>query len=200
MAPGLDPGFDVGILKSGFDLYSTLVDDNGVDFGIQFLPAQLLNKSEIALGLESKETGSVTISAAIENLPLGYKVVLEDRLSGTFTELNGTEVYSTDITKDAQGKGRFYLHIANSTTKIGDISASSDFNAYYSNEKIVINGNIHGVANAVVFDMMGRKIVERQLDRVSINTISTSGMKNGIYILNIQHEGGLFTKKIPLNR
>jgi hypothetical protein len=200
MAPGLDPGFDVGILKSGFDLYSTLVDDNGVDFGIQFLPAQLLNKSEIALGLESKETGSVTISAAIENLPLGYKVVLEDRLSGTFTELNGTEVYSTDITKDAQGKGRFYLHIANSTTKIGDISASSDFNAYYSNEKIVINGNIHGVANAVVFDMMGRKIVERQLDRISINTISTSGMKNGIYILNIQHEGGLFTKKIPLNR
>jgi hypothetical protein len=33
-----------------------------------------------------------------------------------------------------------------------------------------------------------------------INTISTAGMKNGIYILNIQHEGGLFTKKIPLNR
>ncbi|MBK6285543.1 MAG: hypothetical protein IPF54_25330 [Draconibacterium sp.] len=44
MKAGLDPGYDIGILKSGFDFYSTLVDDNGVDFGMQFLPSTLLDK------------------------------------------------------------------------------------------------------------------------------------------------------------
>jgi hypothetical protein len=200
MNAGLDPGYDIGMLKSGFDLYTTLVDDNGVDFGMQFLPSTLLDKSEIALGLESKESGSVSISVLTENLPLGYKVVLEDRLLGTFTELNETEIYTTDITKNAQGKGRFYLHISNSTTKIGDIAATSGLNAFYANEKIVINGNINGNGHATVFDMMGRKIKELELDKAPINSISTVGMKNGIYILNIKHEGGLFTKKIPLSR
>jgi hypothetical protein len=200
MSAGLDPGYDAGILKSGFDLYSTLVDDNGVDFGMQFLPSLSLDNCEIALGLESKESGLVSFSALIENLPVGYKVVLEDRLSGTFTELNGTDVYTAEITKNAAGKGRFYLHVSNSTTAIGDISTTEDFSAYYSNEKIIINGNVQGKVNAVVFDMMGRKIKEMELERASINSISTVGMKNGIYILNIQHEGGKFTKKMPLNR
>lgn len=200
MKAGLDPGYDIGILKSGFDFYSTLVDDNGVDFGMQFLPSTLLDKSEIALGLESKESGTVSFSALAENLPLGYKIVLEDRLLVTFTELNETEIYTTDITKNAQGKGRFYLHISNSTTKTEDISASSNFNAFYTNENIVINGNSHGNSKATVFDLMGRKVKEVQLERISVNNISTVGMKNGIYILNIQYDGGLYTKKIPLNR
>ncbi len=200
MAVGLDPGYDVGILKSGFDLYTVLVEDNGVDFGMQYLPSLLLDKTEIAVGLESNESGSISFLALTENLPLGYKVVLEDRLLGTFTELNEIETYTTDITKNAQGKGRFYLHISNSTTKIGDISATSDFNAYYANEKIIINGDIQGNARAIVFDLMGRKIKEVQLERIPMNSISTVGLKNGIYLLNIQYDGGLFTKKIPLNR
>ncbi len=200
MKAGLDPGYDIGILKSGLDFYSTLIDDNGVDFGMQFLPLTLLENSEIALGLESKESGTVSISALTENLPLGYVIVLEDRLLGTFTELSKPEIYSTDITKSTQGKGRFYLHISNSTTKIGDLTTTYDFNAYYINEKIVIDGSFQGKGRATVFDLMGRKIKELELNRAPVNAISTMGMKNGIYILNIQYDGGLYTKKIPLNR
>jgi hypothetical protein len=171
-----------------------------VDFGKQFLPTVMLNNAEIAVGLESNKSGLVSFSMSTENIPVNCKVILEDRLTGTFTELSGTEVYNAEITKNETGKGRFYLHVSSSTTKIGDISETSDFSAYYSNEKIVISGKVQGNAHAIVFDMMGRKIKELKLENAPINNISTNGMKNGIYILNIQHEGGLFTKKIPLNR
>jgi hypothetical protein len=200
MNAGLDPGYDIGIFKSGFNLFTSLVEDNGVDFGKQFLPTVMLNNAEIAVGLESNKSGLVSFSMSTENIPVNCKVILEDRLTGTFTELSGTEVYNAEITKNETGKGRFYLHVSSSTTKIGDISETSDFSAYYSNEKIVISGKVQGNAHAIVFDMMGRKIKELKLENAPINNISTNGMKNGIYILNIQHEGGLFTKKIPLNR
>ena len=47
MTTGLDVGYDAGVFKTGFDLYTKLVEDNGVDFGLQSLPETGMGQFEI---------------------------------------------------------------------------------------------------------------------------------------------------------
>jgi hypothetical protein len=199
MQTKLDVGYDAGIFKTGFDLYSQLVEDNGVDFGVQYLPTSSLNKVEISLGLNSKFNGLVVFSSEMVNIPAGYQVVLEDRLTNTFTRLNDGQVYTATVGQDTQGKGRFYLHTLNSTTNILEDGLKPFYTVYNDKHKIYINGQVQGKTMATLYDIMGRKIHELQLEQSPVNTISTSDIKTGIYLLNIEYPGGTYTQKIPVN-
>jgi phage-related protein len=53
---------------------------------------------------------------------------------------------------------------------------------------------------ATLYDLLGKKIYEVQLGQTPLNTISTSEIKTGIYLLNIRYQGGTFTQKIPVNK
>jgi hypothetical protein len=202
MNSGLDVGYDAGILKSGFDLYTSLVEDNGVDFGMQFLPSQMLDKSEIALGIESRNSGLVTFSVETTNLPFGSQILLEDRLSHSFTSLSNGEVYTAQIEKNVQVRGRFFLHTFtySMATKIGENSKTDNFKVYQANDNIVIAGQVRGNATATLYNLLGSKIKLLKLEPSLMNFISTSDMKGGVYLLSIQYEGGTFSQKIPVNK
>lgn len=199
MSNGLDIGNDVGMFKSVFNLYSKLVEDNGVDFGIQSLPVTNIVNSEVALGIDTKASGEVMFSAETSNFPDGTEIILEDRLNGIFANLNDGEVYSAQVERDEPGTGRFYIHTKSSTTGIKD-DLNAEFNVYPSSNKIVISGLVNGVAKAYLFDIMGRQMKAVELEQSPVNYISTSDIKSGIYLLQIQHEGGIFTKKVQVNR
>ena len=68
MTKGLDPTYDAGLLRgnASVNLYSRLVDDNGVDFAIQSLPEQY-NDLVIPLGVESKDGGEAQHQSEREN-------------------------------------------------------------------------------------------------------------------------------------
>lgn len=200
MKTGLDMGYDAGIFKTGFDLYTQLLDDNGVDFGVQWLPNIALDKVEIALGLDSKNAGLVTFSAETMNLPASSHVVLEDRLTHTFTTLSAGEVYSVQVENNSKVKGRFYLHASTATTNISEQGEKGGFSAYTANENIYIKGQVSGKAVATLYDILGRKIHVSQLEPASLNAISTAGIKTGVYVLSIEHERGTFNQKIPVTR
>jgi hypothetical protein len=53
---------------------------------------------------------------------------------------------------------------------------------------------------ATLYDLLGKKIYELQLEQSPLNTISTSGIKTGIYLLKIKYQGGTFTQKIPVTK
>lgn len=196
----LDIGYDAGIFKNGFDLYSQLVEDNGVDFGVQYLPSSSLNNVKISLGLDSKINGTVAFSSEMINLPNGYQVVLEDRLTNTFTRINDGQVYKALLGQDTQGKGRFYVHIGNSSTSILEEGLKQNYTVHSDKYKIYINGQVQGKAMATLYDILGKKIYEVQLDQSPLNTISTSEINTGIYLLNIKYQGGTFTQKIPVKK
>lgn len=199
MTDGLDVGYDMGIFKTDFNFYSQLVNDNGVDFGIQYLPETSLKSSEIVLGLETAEGGKVQLYAETENLPFGSRLVLEDRLTGTFTDLTNGEVYEAQLQKGEAAKGRFFLHTSNSVTS-SDRFGNPDLNIYYSAERIYISGTVQKNAKATLYDLMGRKLLERNLERTSLNYIPANGLKNGVYMVSIQTEKGIFTQKIAVSR
>jgi len=200
MQTNLDIGYDAGIFKNGFDLYSQLAEDNGVDFGVQYLPSSSLNYVEISLGLDSKYNGIVAFSSEMVNIPVGYQLVLEDRLTNTFKRLSDGQVYTALLGQDTQGKGRFYIHISNSATNILEDGLKQNFTVYSDKHKIYINGQVQGKTTATLYDLLGKKIYEVQLEQSPLNTISTSEIKTGIYLLNIKNQGGTFTQKIPVNK
>lgn len=199
MSLGLDVGYDAGMFKTDFNLYTQLVEDNGVGFGVQYLPYASLDNEEIALGLESKKGGEVTFSSELTNIPYSCLLTLEDRLNEIFTRLNDGDVYTAQLGTDAQAKGRFYLHTSNSITSVAEGNTLSEFKVYNSKSKIYIKGHITGKLKVVLYDIMGRKVKEMTLEQAPLNTMSTSDIKTGIYLLHIQHAGGVFAKKIPVN-
>ena len=71
MSLGLDISYDAGILRSGngFDIYTKLVEDNGVDFAIQWLPGKTADKYIIPIGVDANKGGDIVFSSETMNLP-----------------------------------------------------------------------------------------------------------------------------------
>jgi len=200
MQTKLDVGYDAGIFKTDFDLYSQLVDDNGVDFGIQYLPTSALNKMELSLGLDSKYKGSVEFSSELVNIPNNCEIVLEDRSTNSFTRLSNGYVYTANLDEVSQVKDRFFLHTSNNVTGVWNENLKPEYSVYSDNDKIFINGQVQGNAVATLYDLMGRKIRVLQLEQSPLNYISTSNIKSGIYLINIDYQGGSYNQKIPVNK
>jgi hypothetical protein len=197
MSRGLDVGYDAGAMKTGFDIYTRLVDDNGVDFGIQCLP---LNESyTIPVGIEITEGGSVNLQLAASNLPSNCTVAFEDRERGTSVPISkSTQSFVVDVPANSNFAKRFYLQVssANSTTGMGN----------WGNKLVVTSGkgqiNISGIESsngmATLYDVQGRKLSTIKLNSRNANTISTSGLRDGIYLLRVNQAGGTITRKVTV--
>ena len=87
---GLDVGYDAGVFKAdpSFSLYTKLVEDNGVDFQLQCLPNNQYGSLVIPVGLDSKAGGEIVFSVKTIQLDPNCKVILEDMLTNTFTDLS----------------------------------------------------------------------------------------------------------------
>ena len=201
MTKGLDPTYDAGLLRgtSGLELYSRLVNDNGVDFAIQCLPENY-NSLVIPLGVESKTGGEITFSAETVELPTACSVILEDKLTKTFTSLSGGATYKTTVSAGTTATGRFYIHTSYLTTGTSGLLPTEGFRlkAYPVDEVIWIEGQVSSLAKAWLFNINGSKLGEFNLQEGNRNNISTSGFTSGVYILKVTDGNNTFTSKLVL--
>jgi hypothetical protein len=190
MTFGLDPGYDVGQLTSGspIEVYTTLVQDNGLSFARQALPPTDLDSTAIPVGISCYGGGEVTFSADV--VPLQhYKFYLEDNLTGIITNLN-TDTYTAQIAPDTYGTGRFYLRTTYTDrrakkdeadqTKLLNLRVSS------SDHKVIIEGEVSSQTVATVYDLSGRIITEKMLTDANYNTIELPSAVRGICIVKIK--------------
>jgi hypothetical protein len=200
MTKGLDVTYDGGLLRgtSGLNLYSRLVDDNGVDFAIQCLP-ETYSSLVIPIGLESKTGGEISFSAETVELPTACSVILEDKLAKTFTSLANGATYKTTVSAGTTAVGRFYIHTSNSTTGIS-VQTGSVFNlkAYPADGQIWIIGEVANGAKASLFDVNGRNLGTFNLQEGSRNSISSAGLAPGVYLLNVTEASKRFNTKIVI--
>jgi archaellum component FlaG (FlaF/FlaG flagellin family) len=194
---GLDVGFDAGIMRTGFDVYTKLADDNGVDFGIQCLP--LGESYTIPVGIESTEGESVNLQLATSNLPSNCTATFEDRERGTTVPISkSTQSIVVDVQANSNLANRFYLQVssASSTTGMGN----------WDNKLVITTGkgqiNISGVESsngtATIYDVQGRKLSSIKLNSQNTNTISTEGLRDGIYLLRVNQVGETITRKVSV--
>jgi len=200
MTKGLDPTYDAGLLKGSSDLivYSKLVEDNGIPFAIQALPANDYNSMIIPVGLDFKTGGQVVFSAELTSMPSDAKVILEDKLLKTFTDLSKND-YTVTIAANSSISDRFQIHTSYLTTGTTTDLAFEKLNAYaYRNIEIRLKGTVSAGATATLYDVQGRNILVKILEGSNLNIIPTPNIRTGIYMLSVNDHGKVTGFKIPV--
>jgi hypothetical protein len=201
MTKGLDPTYDAGFLRYNSELaiYTKLAQDNGLNFAIQCLP-DAISPSEaimIPIGFDLTAGGSVTFSTSSFTLPLGVIALLEDRETGSFTNLKSEDVtYTTTVPANTTGTGRFFLHLLNKTITDVDVNPTTTSSMYVSGNSLFVTGKVSTTALLTVSDSRGVVVGNYSLN--GSNTVSLKGLSNGIYIVTLKDGGVTKTQKVVL--
>jgi|GEM_PF-1808406 len=201
MTNGLDIGYDAGLLNSypEFAIYSRLIKDNGVDFGLQCLPVDYTNLT-VPIGLDAQAGESVSFSIEAFNIPQDYAVILEDRALNSFTNLSDMEaVYQVVLNSDSKGTGRFYIHtVAQSALGLdNELITKPNYLVYAKakNKQLIIRGEVIANTKARIFNLSGKLIKEVNLKQLAQNDIYFY-QQTGIYLVQIANAKGIYTTKI----
>ena len=202
MTAGLDPGWDAGLFTNGdetsFNLFTALVEDNGVDFTIQCLPDYDYENLVVPVGIKAKQGATIEFSLADVTVPFGYKVFLEDRVNRKFTRLDEQgSVYSVKLNTTSAGTGQFFLHTKQEITGIKDAHTKPVLVIPVPQQHLIrVSGLVNLPAQATVYDVNGRTITIKTLTSVNENEIQLNGVSNGIYLLKIKSGTGTTQHKI----
>lgn len=196
---GLDPGYDAEIFSgtsSNLMLFSHLVENNlGRNMAIQSLGLADLYDVIIPLGLKVASGKQVTLSIENSTLSAETQVYLEDKTANTFTLLN-TKNYTFTTDAAISGTGRFFLRIGNTTLSAIEQDHSS-LKLYANDQTIYINGQIMTDTKISLYDIHGRLVLTTYLKAGSErNTIKTTNLNSGIYVVKLDNEKQSQTKKV----
>lgn len=190
---GLDKGFDAGTFKSdpSFSVFTKLVDDNNVNFGLQCLPELSPATMIIPVGINFPEGGEITLQAQSLGIPEKASIILEDKLLNTNTSLNEVNgQYTTTIEANSMATGRFYLHVSGNEQVTGiKETVQNKINAWTERDEIIIKGISENNAVAKLFDIRGSSVLVKNLDKTVTNRINVSGITSGIYMLQVIENG-----------
>jgi len=195
---GLDYGFDAGTYRGitgTFSIFSHLVEDNeGLDIAIQSLPYNDFNDIIVPLGIKAVANGELTIRLSLEStLPSSINVYLEDTVLNTITLLS-QESYTFIPTENLIGVGRFFLKYSANTLSTTP-SELETLVVYYNttDKQILIKGQLTAKSKATLYDIHGRKVLNKTLDTSNmVNILDVNEMSAGVYLIMISD--GIYTK------
>ena len=200
----LDHGYDAGTFantSSDFALYSTLADqsDNTLKLAIQAIPQNFTEVTSIPVGIISDASNNMNIS--IENAASlqSIYVYLKDYETGELMLLND-EPYSFSIDAPISGTERFELRISNFTMSNQELEFNTlIFKAVEGNEKITFVGDFLVGDVIKVYDFLGKKVFEKNIDSESSLSMSKNSIESGFYIANLIRNGQSKTIKFVNN-
>ena len=198
---GLDPGYDAGAFNQSSGLSSRLVEqDNGVGMGINAMPVDVLSNIIVPLTIEQEAGIALKIQIANSTIPEDINVYLEDAMENTFTLLTN-ESFELLTQTALSGMGRFFIHFTSSTLSTDTAGSTSLLTAYKGkgNAYISVEGlqQFSEPAQLTLYNVLGIKILSKNIQNPSQKEmLSTIGMKTGVYILKVQAENIVFTKKL----
>ena len=199
---GFDNGYDSTIYDNGgddFDIYTHLVSDSqGDDYGIQSLPNSDYETMVVPVGFNATSDTEIIISAAIVNFPAGISVYLEDKEDSSFTLLDNSATYTTTLSEDINGIGRFYLHTTSSVLSTDKVALNNHLSIYTSSkENIRISGVYSGVAKLRMYNILGKQVLNTSFEGNGLNDIALpKNISNGVYIVHLVTDLETVTKKI----
>ena len=205
---GLDPGYDAGVFsgeEQAFNVYTQLLsNETTVGFGIQSLPTNNYEAMVIPLGVNAVENTTLSFTAAIENLPSGINVYIEDKVENTFTLLDTAQAnYTATVTSAVNGFGRFYLHTTSSVLSVDtNIAALNSIHIYKSNTRtLTITGLANQEKNNVkVYTILGKQVFNKSIAAQQKAEVQLPmSLSTGVYLIKLQTANGSVNKKVILN-
>ena len=200
---GLDPGYDAGVFNQSSGFSSRLLEqDNGIGMGINAMPIDALRNAIIPLVVHQQAGVSLKIQIANSTIPEDINVYLEDTVENTFTLLTN-EGFELLAQTTLSGVGRFFLHYTTSTLSTDVFGSSSLVTAYKGtgNTYITVEGlqQFSDPAQLTLYNVLGMRVLSRNIQNPSQKEmLSTVGMRPGVYILKVQAENIVFTKKLVI--
>ncbi len=203
---GFDNGYDgplFGGSDNSFSIYTQLVSDNiGINYSLQSLPASNYESMVIPLGLNATLGMEVTFSATSIDIPNGLSVILEDTVTGVFTELNEPEnQYQVQLDTDTDGIGRFYLHLNTLATLSTESSTYQNIRIYTTSDRILkISGLREGLNSLKVYSILGQEVLSTSFEETATtkDIQLPANLIAGVYIVTIETSIGIIQKKIVL--
>jgi len=170
--------------------------------GINAMPIDAMSNVIVPLVIHQEAGISLKIQIANSTIPEDINVYLEDKIENTFTLLTN-ESFELLAQTTLSGLGRFFLHYTTSTLSTDTVSSTSLVSAYKGtgNTYISIEGlqQFSQPANLTLYNVLGMKVLSRKIQNPSQKEMfSTVGMRAGVYILKVQAENIVFTKKIVI--
>ncbi len=198
---GFDTGFEIGNFNStGLDIYTRLVDkSNSINYTIQSLPSNNYENMIVPIGIKAKKGDEVSFSATYTNLPNGVDLYLEDKLQNLFIKLNDATQNEIKVVfeNDVNDIGRFYLHTSSKSLSVDNINTLNNISMYTSNKVLKIKG-LEENASIKMYSVLGKMVLQTELNTTERNEISLSKFSEGIYIVYLQTENEKLSKKITL--
>ena len=182
-------------------IHTRLVDSSSDNrnFVIQSLSHAEMNDKLIPLVIHGVANEELTVTILHRTTPADINIYLEDTFLNTLINLKEEDFVITPMT-DISGAGRFYLHLTEDTMSINDV-ASNLMNAFkeVDSDFITIEGLSSQIGEVMVsmYNILGSKIMSTSFDN-SLNQriISTQGISQGIYVVELESLGSRATKKI----
>jgi hypothetical protein len=201
MTTGVDPGYDVGLFKSGreMEIYSSLaLKDNGLNYTRQALPVSGSDTLVLPVGVDFKDGGDVTFSATVVPVE-GRRFWLEDRIAGVFVDLS-LKIYTVNLPADTYGTGRFFIVAsANAPTGISHSEmVEGDLRIWVSGGRLVIKGSVSAGSAGELFDLQGRELLESKLSDGEMNIIDLPVGLHGILVVKVTDGEKVVTRKIVI--
>ena len=200
---GLDPGYDAGAFNQSSGLSSRLLEqDNGIGMGINAMPTDAMSNAIVPLVVHQQAGVSLKIQIANSTIPEDINVYLEDTIENTFTLLTN-EGFELTAQTTLSGVGRFFIHYTTSTLSTDTVSSTSLLTAYKGtgNTYITVEGlqEFSEPAQFTLYNVLGMRVLSRNIQNPSQKEmLSTVGLSAGIYILKVQAENIVFTKKLVI--
>ncbi len=197
---GLDLGWDAGVFSgdgSSFKIYTHLVSGSqGENFALQVLPDSNYENMIIPIGVNATSGTEITISADAVNLPSGINVYLEDKENNSFTLLESGSDFTTTLTNDLNGIGRFYMHTSSQALSTDEINLNN-ISMYTSSENnLRIVGVQNGDADVKIYNILGKLVVRSSFQGNGVNDITLPNLRTGVYIIQLETSVGKLNKKV----
>ncbi len=194
---GFDVGLDIGNFNnSSFDVFSYLADgSNENTYTIQSLPENSEESIQVPLGVFANNE-TVIFSAQLANISEKIKVFLEDKEAKIQVDITNPEnSYSVFIEEGKNvSKDRFFLHFKNANTLSSENLDDNVTKIIHFNRQVSINN----AGKIEIYNIVGQKILAKQLENNQILHLNKSIFSNGVYIIKAISDNRIFTKKIIL--
>ena len=200
---GFDNGFDgpmFGGVANEFAIYTHAVaNGNGKNLAVQSIPDNDYENMVVPVGINAASGTEITITAEALNLPAGMDVYLEDKDNSSFTRINQTnDKYTTTLSTDLNGVGRFFLHTSSNSLSNGDdLPLSNNLSIYTSDRNnLRIVGVQQGEATVRLYNILGKQVLRDSFTANGANDVAIPNLRTGVYIVQLETENGTLNRKV----
>jgi hypothetical protein len=196
---GYDPVYDGLKFTSGGGAPTLFTNINDNIASVNTHP-DVISTPTIPMGFIAGKDTSYTLKAdGIENLPAGTEVVLEDKMTGVFQQLNTNPAYSfASATTD--NRNRFILHFSQeeAPTGIGNIS-KAPVSIFSNGDKVFVDlSKVNGAgAKVTIYNLLG-EVLSNETTNAHLYSKSFNHVETICLIVAVKTADGFTNKKVIL--